>query len=182
MSSMPSRNYRATRETSPARMRLSSGSSSPTVLPRPPERQRIPQRREDDGNGTRELHCCGEAVEEVRDHEDGAVHGDSQTEETCDREPVRSLEEKLLIAVAPAQPVVGARRDQQSRRHRRREHRRVEHRQVAMREVRPTALERDREEECERTWTPGRATRSSFRSSINSRLCRCSSLSCTGCL
>src|SRR5437588_666267 len=38
MSSMPSRNYRATRETSPARMRLSSGSSSPTVLPRPPGR------------------------------------------------------------------------------------------------------------------------------------------------
>ena len=49
-----------------------------------------------------------------------------------------------------------------------------------MREVRPTALERDREEECEENldaWE--RDAKLVQELSINSRLCRCSSLSCT---
>src|SRR5438477_12807760 len=115
MSSTQLRSYRATRETSRAKTRSSSGSSSLTVLQRPPERQRVPQDGEHERDCARRRNGCRIAIEEVRDHEDDAGHGDGETQKTSDREAIGGLEQVLLVAVTPAKAMVRARRDEQRR-------------------------------------------------------------------
>src|SRR4051812_35200809 len=143
------------RRSSPTGSSARSSTGSRCAAGPPAERQAVPEPREPAGHQARREPGPPGLEEDVADQEDDGRHSQREEDRAGDRQAVGGSEHLLLVAFAPAQPVVRRRRDQQDRGRGGREKGDEEEVALELGDPGPAVGERDRQQEREQHLHPG---------------------------